>query len=540
MARARTLVLLPRVLSAPGGFDRSVLAHEATHHLLDHLWPRRSGKPDEHLAVLKEALADYGAASFLDDPIIDRDGPPRDMSAFASLDAGVAPADGTAPAYLQGQPLRWLLWQFRGRVGADRADRLAFTALADLASSAELPGAGDPALLIQAYLEAFQRGISISEKESFRALASAIGARVSDSAGSSLAALRTSLPGLSSLALFVPEAWTGAPGEPSVVEGAPSGSLAPGRWLPKNKERLERLIAEHGRGGTAWDPSRPPLATFDWDNTVIRNDIGEAVFFHAIREMRFKFELGDRFWDLIPERYGREELRSAVASLTGLPLEQAKHTPQYRRYRKLFHRMYEEIKRDGASLNIDYGWLVQLMVGFTEPELQGLSDEVIALETGRPLGTELVSESDNDPDPVQVPTGIRIYPEMADLVSRLIAMGWEVRIVSATAEQVVARFAARLGIPLGRVHGARVRLAAGVLTTELTQRTWRQGKADVILREAGRPSELAGGDSNSDREMLALSRGERLVIDLGREPLRSEALSQGWLLQPPFVRPSSP
>ncbi|MBI5211237.1 MAG: haloacid dehalogenase-like hydrolase [Elusimicrobia bacterium] len=343
--------------------------------------------------------------------------------------------------------------------------------------------------------------------------------------------------GLQAVPLQAPTESPGLPVPAKPVEAvfeAPA-ALEPGRWLPDNKERLERLIRDHGRGGPRWDPSRPPLATFDWDNTMIRNDIGEAVFYHAIREMRFKFELGDRFWSLIPAAYGRDELRASYESIAGLPPAQAKRTPQYRRYRKIFHRMYDQVKRDGASLHIDYGWLVQLMVGFTVPELEALADEVIALETSRSLGRELVAERDGDPDPVAVPTGIRVYPEMADLVRRLTAAGWEVRVVSATAEPVVARFAAALGIPRGRVHGARVRVDAGRLTEELTQRTWGQGKADTILAQAGRPSLLAGGDSNSDREMLELSQGERLVIDLGREPLRGEALSRGWLLQPPFL-----
>ncbi|MCX5797611.1 MAG: hypothetical protein NTY77_19140 [Elusimicrobia bacterium] len=322
---------------------------------------------------------------------------------------------------------------------------------------------------------------------------------------------------------------------PAAVSLAKPSVLEPGSWLPENKARLERLIREHGRGAPGYDPKRPPLATFDWDNTMIRNDIGEAVFYRAIKELAFKFEQGDKFWGFIPKEFGRDALRADYEAIAKLPLAQAQRTPEYRRYRKHFHEVYERVKKEGPGLGLDYGWLVQLMVGFSPGELERFADETIAEELAKPLGEELIAGFDGDPSPVKIASGIRPHKEMFDLVRRLQEAGWEVRIVSATAEWIVARFAALAGIPPERAHGVRVRLRRGRLTTLLTQRTWGQGKADTILRLAGRPSLLAGGDSNSDTQMLELSQGERLVVDFGREPLRGKARERGWLLQPPFV-----
>jgi phosphoserine phosphatase len=112
--------------------------------------------------------------------------------------------------------------------------------------------------------------------------------------------------------------------------------------------------------------------------------------------------------------------------------------------------------------------------------------------------------------------------------------GWDVRIVSASAEWTVARIAARAGIPRENVHGVLVRLEDGKLTGDVTQKTWDQGKADVILERTGRRPLLAAGDSNFDLPMLRLSAGERMVIDLGKEPIGSTARREGWLVQPAF------
>lgn len=325
---------------------------------------------------------------------------------------------------------------------------------------------------------------------------------------------------------------------PETEYGPPASGgirLMPGRWLPENRARLKRVIREYGRGGPKWDPERPPVAALDWDNTMIRHDIGEALLYYAVSEMRFKFELGDRFWETIHEELGRDAIRQAYEAIAHLPLSEAKRTPEYRRYRKLFLRAYE-LSQTHEDLGIDYGWLVQLMIGYTPKELERLADEVIDFETGRPLGEELIKESDDDPDPIVIDTGIRLYAEMVDLVARLQAAGWDVRVVSASNEWTVARFAARAGIPRENVHGVLAKVRRGRITTEVTQKTWDKGKADVILKKTGRRPKLAAGDNPIDIHLLRSSEGEQLVIDLGREPLRSIALREGWMLQHPFLR----
>jgi phosphoserine phosphatase len=312
-----------------------------------------------------------------------------------------------------------------------------------------------------------------------------------------------------------------------------AGGLVPGSWLPENRQRLERLIRKYGRGGANWNPEHPPLAAFDWDNTMIRNDVGEAVLYHAIRELRLKYDLGDAFWDLIPKKLGRDAWRASYEALQALPPDHIKQTPEYRRYLKLALAAYQRAKKD-RSLKLDLAWRTRLFVGFEVSELEQLADQAIDYELARPLGVEYIRADAADPLPVKINTGLRPHREMFDLAAALQAAGWEVRVVSASTEWLAARFAARAGISREHVHGTLVRLADGRLTDEVTQKTWGQGKADAVLKHAGRASLLAAGDSNIDREMLDLSQGEKLVINFGREPLRAYAWLKGWMLQPPF------
>src|SRR5688500_14380925 len=46
-----------------------------------------------------------------------------------------------------------------------------------------------------------------------------------------------------------------------------------GRWLPENRTRLNALIQNLGIASTTFDPKNRPVAVFDWDNTVVKNDL---------------------------------------------------------------------------------------------------------------------------------------------------------------------------------------------------------------------------------------------------------------------------
>jgi HAD superfamily phosphoserine phosphatase-like hydrolase len=52
--------------------------------------------------------------------------------------------------------------------------------------------------------------------------------------------------------------------------------LSPRRWDASVREGLEAMIRAHGRESAGWSRDRRPLAVFDWDNTCIAGDIGEA------------------------------------------------------------------------------------------------------------------------------------------------------------------------------------------------------------------------------------------------------------------------
>ena len=72
--------------------------------------------------------------------------------------------------------------------------------------------------------------------------------------------------------------------------------LPPRSWLLEVKTTLETLIQRYGKMSGSYNPANRPVAIFDWDDTVIYNDVGMGVFYFQIDELQFNFEL-EEFWN---------------------------------------------------------------------------------------------------------------------------------------------------------------------------------------------------------------------------------------------------
>src|SRR5437763_17128270 len=78
----------------------------------------------------------------------------------------------------------------------------------------------------------------------------------------------------------------GATGPAGSAATPPAAAKAPrllderiGGWKTTSRDRLNQLLGDYGRAGAKYDPTKPPIAIFDWDNTILKNDIGDATFF---------------------------------------------------------------------------------------------------------------------------------------------------------------------------------------------------------------------------------------------------------------------
>jgi phosphoserine phosphatase len=168
--------------------------------------------------------------------------------------------------------------------------------------------------------------------------------------------------------------------------------------------------------------------------------------------------------------------------------------------------------------HVAYPWVIYLLSGYTADEVKQLAAQSNARGLGSPLEEVTFTSSEEQPGKSgTVHTvhrrGLRVAEEVASLMHTLRRNGFEVFVVSASLEDVVAAFATlpKYGYNLPRDHVFGLRLAQedGRLAARYLA-GWpvlhRRGKVELIRRELvtrfGRGPALVFGDSDGDFNML--------------------------------------
>jgi HAD superfamily phosphoserine phosphatase-like hydrolase len=120
----------------------------------------------------------------------------------------------------------------------------------------------------------------------------------------------------------------------------------------------------------------------------------------------------------------------------------------------------------------------------------------------------------------------RVFPEMQDLVQRLLAAGCEVWAVSSSNEWVIRVAMRRFGIAENRVLAASVEIDNGVITDRLIRTPSGPGKPKALRDVAGRAVDAAFGNSKWDKDMLEMA-GHAFAVNPNPDLLIA-AREHGW------------
>lgn len=134
----------------------------------------------------------------------------------------------------------------------------------------------------------------------------------------------------------------------------------------------------------------------------------------------------------------------------------------------------------------------------------------------------------------------RVFVPMFSLIQELKENGIFTVVVSASVKWSVIPGAERLGVQTQHVFGVETKVIDGIVTDQADGfMTWREGKAESLLKTFGVGPLFACGNSDGDLHLLESSRGLRLAVQsaseqtsLGQNELkmRELALSNGWLV----------
>jgi phosphoserine phosphatase len=155
----------------------------------------------------------------------------------------------------------------------------------------------------------------------------------------------------------------------------------------------------------------------------------------------------------------------------------------------------------------------------SEEEMCG---EMVFMHYG--LSEKLVQSAANQYfDEVFVP---QIFPEMRDLVQKLIEQDCDVWAVSSSNEWMIRAAMRHFGIPQNRILASAVEIANGIITDQLIQVPSGPGKVTALRSATDDPLDAAFGNSKWDVDMLN-SAAHAYAVNPNPD-LESLARKRGW------------
>lgn len=333
-------------------------------------------------------------------------------------------------------------------------------------------------------------------------------------------------------------------------------SLEKANWSEKNYRVLMRLIDDYGIGGKFREENKPPYIVLDWDQTCAYLDVEEATMRYQLLHLKFKLTR-EQFKGLLRDNvngitqlsaeYKNIPLADINADLENdynylfdhylgangtLSFAEVQNKPQYWDFVTKVAFLYDGYCST-AGIGADYGypWVIYLFTGHTKDEIKKMAAEAISYELGNPLSKQTWRSPDTLPSKAGVvsysfKTGLRIIPEMQNLMAAFTDSGFDVYIVTASYKPIVEVFSGinRFGynIPAENVIGMEIASAAdGRLLPEYKAgwvKTYRGGKVEAInmaiktgLGKNWDPV-FSSGDSDGDYEMFTAFPNTKLTL----------------------------
>ncbi|HNL72793.1 MAG TPA: HAD-IB family phosphatase [Leptospiraceae bacterium] len=246
----------------------------------------------------------------------------------------------------------------------------------------------------------------------------------------------------------------------------------------------------------------PGVAAFDFDNTLIKNDFGEAVMnqllLDGLENLKVPFEI--YFKD-------KEKAKDIWADRKTNP----------NRFKDFVWEEYSSIIQS-QGVEKGYRWSSFIFSGWKEDEFRSYARSVWKEELKR-----------------EVKVGVSPYEEMRDLSHCLVENNWNVFIVTASPEEVIQEVSQEFLIPKENVIGMRLEQENGFPTPRIIEPyTYGEGKVRALFQRKGLTADLAFGDSENDYPLLKTAKRLALLIDKGKKELVEKCEEIHCLIQPMF------
>lgn len=372
--------------------------------------------------------------------------------------------------------------------------------------------------------------------------------------------------------------------------GGAGGVMAPPNlnpdlpWYGTNRETLDTMIDAIGQNSASYDPANKPVAVFDWDNTVIKNDIGDLFFFWQVAHDLIMQPKGKN-WQTT-SRFMTDAANTALKAACdnvaneGMPLSTSMAANSACADELI--EIYTNGKTMGAAaafagwnyrtMEPTYAWAAELQAGHTPANLMAEVDKAIEagiaadVDAKQTIGTHSVN------------AWVEVYKQIKDLIDVLQKNGVDVWVLSASPQANVEAFGKKVNVAADHVVGIRSILDGnGKLTYDFqgcgttpdgsgngtanpqgnTMITYIAGKRcwmnKIMYGKTGADAEMTNadpkmrpafgaGDSDTDIEFLKDATVLKLAINRNKKELMCNAYGNymnKWIVNPMFIKPNT-
>lgn len=344
-------------------------------------------------------------------------------------------------------------------------------------------------------------------------------------------------------------------------------------WYGDNRATLTKWLDSAGCASDGFDPAHPPVITLDWDNTISKNDFGDAMTYWFIAKGKVLQPPGQDWHQTSP--YLTDAAVAALATACGTTVAAGQPFPvpsatNHDCADEILSIYDNETTRAGAAafkaangrrIEPAFAWTPQLMAGYSHAEVAQATTDMMAVELAAAMdATQTIGTT--------VENGwLRIYDQQKDLIAAMHSRGYAVWIITASPQDVIATAAAMVDIPADHVIGIRSMTdGAGKLTYKFEGcGTYPDNQQDLIpyihgkrcfinkvaygetgaaamqRRPDGQRPVFAAGDSDSDVEFLR-DATYKLAINRQKADLMCHAYyneNDSWRVNPMFIEPKT-
>ncbi|MEU8579869.1 haloacid dehalogenase-like hydrolase [Streptomyces abikoensis] len=337
-------------------------------------------------------------------------------------------------------------------------------------------------------------------------------------------------------------------------------------WYGDNRAKLQKMIDERGTCSGKRGPR--PVAAFDWDNTVVKNDITDATLAWALKHDKI---LRPAHWTdtnafLTPAADKALTKACGTAVRVGRPLPTSKNTACADEIFEIREKSKTMAGEDAFAGDWNhrrtvpgYAWIPQLFAGHTPAALTSFARQARAEQLAAPVGaTQKVGTH-------TLAGYVRYYDQQKDLIRTLKAAGFDVYIVSASSEPIAEAWSDGVGLDAKHTIGIRnvtkhgrltpvIKGCGGVETGRGDALPYMDGKRCMINQEIFKikgaaawkqqdPAHriaLGAGDADTDVTFVNDATGAHVAINRNKSELMCRAFDDAdgrWVANPMFIDP---